>query len=102
MMTVLTCLDTAVDQILELQEKNSSLRQTIATLNESLRITSEGNFKLREQLAECERERDELTIALANCANRAKQAGWKQGDSGYADGLQALAKVGAGKRGEGT
>ena len=70
------------------QPEVKALQQMINNLNESLRITSEGNFKLREQLAvlqinntkflevkmeneqlkqqlaECERERDELATVL--------------------------------------
>ena len=35
----------------EAADEIESLREQLATLNESLRITSEGNFKLREQLS---------------------------------------------------
>lgn len=46
-----------------------SLRQTITTLNKALTITSECNFKLREQLAECEREKEALRNGLAIAQN---------------------------------
>jgi hypothetical protein len=45
------------------QEEIKSLRQTITTLNEALTITSRGNFKLREQLAECEHRMDGIAKA---------------------------------------
>jgi chromosome segregation ATPase len=52
------------DDYIEMNAEIVSLRQTIATLNEALATTSAGNFKLREQLAEYERERGQLKGAV--------------------------------------